>query len=186
MRLHRLDARRMRLVVRGRPRALRPLRRVRPLLAGRGGEAVTVRVLGTVVLALGRTVRPVARMRTAWGCCHSLSSSDCALAPITWSRVPKHYGLGTPKRTVRLLVEKAPLELCSKVGRQDRTGPVHQKGHLVPNETDVRLRVCEHGERGTVGHGHDEQESPLHLHNRLIHAASLEDPGSACRQGRQT
>ena len=73
----------------------------------------------------------------------TFSSSDCVGHPSLWDRVPKPYGHGTPERTVSLLVEKAPLKLCAKVRRQDRTGTVHQKGHLVPNEADVRLWVCE-------------------------------------------
>src|SRR4051812_14638868 len=63
LRLHGLDARGGRLVVRRRPGTLRALGRVRLLtpLAGCGGEVVAVRVLGTVVLTLARAVRPIAR-----------------------------------------------------------------------------------------------------------------------------
>lgn len=63
LRLHGLDARGGRLVVRRRPGTLGALGRVRLLtpLAGCGGEVVAVRVLGTVVLTLARAVRPIAR-----------------------------------------------------------------------------------------------------------------------------
>ena len=64
----------------------------------------------------------------------------------SWDRVPKPYGPGTPIRTVCLLVEKAALELRTKVRSEDRACTVHQKRHLVPNETDVRLRVCKYCE----------------------------------------
>lgn len=83
LRLHRLDARRRGLVVR---RGAGALRRVRLLasVAWRGGEVVTVRVLRTIALALplSGAVRPVARRRTAWGCCHFLLLRLCR-APIS-------------------------------------------------------------------------------------------------------
>ena len=76
----------------------------------------------------------------------TFSSSDCAGHPSLWDRVPKPYGHGTRIRTVCLLVEKAALELRPKVRSQDRARTVHQKRHLVPNETDVRLGVCKYRE----------------------------------------
>src|SRR5690606_8776743 len=72
LRLHGLDARGVRLVVRRRTGALW---RVRLPVVGGGGVAVPA--LGTVVRALCGAVRPVARRRTAWGCCHFLLLRLC-------------------------------------------------------------------------------------------------------------
>src|SRR5689334_392058 len=90
----------------------------------------------------------------------TFSSSDCAGRPNLWSRVPKPYGPGTRIRTVRLLVEKASLELRAEIRGENRARAVHQKCHLVPDETDVRLWMGQNREGRPVGNGHDEEESP--------------------------
>ncbi|CAM5418476.1 hypothetical protein SMICM304S_01980 [Streptomyces microflavus] len=43
-------------------------------------------------------------------------------------------------------MEQTALELGAEVGREDGARTVDQEGHLVPDQTDVGVRVGENGE----------------------------------------